>query len=178
MKESGRSTEHVTPGLDELFSEHHKKVFMAAYRVTGNPQDAEDILQSVFLRLLDRAEMPSASHQLGGYLRRAAVNQGIDLLRSRKRAPQDPLQETDFASTSGAAEAGVERSELQRRLRTALLTLDPASAEVFALRYFEDYSNAEIARILESTPNCIAVTLHRARARLQESLGELSGEDR
>ena len=151
---------------------------MAAYRVTGNPQDAEDILQSVFLRLLDRNEMPSASHQLAGYLRRAAVNQGIDMLRSRKRAPQDELQENEIAASSGAAETALEQSELRQRLRTALLELDPATAEVFALRYFEDYSNAEIARILDITPNSVAVILHRARARLQETLGELSGEDR
>lgn len=168
----------MTPTLDELFSEHHDRVFSAAYRVTGNPQDAEDIVQTVFLRLLSRHEMPTASHQLAAYLRRAAVNQAIDLLRARKRAPLDELDESAHCDPSTDIETTSTQSELQEQLRAAMLQLEPGMAEIFALRYFEGYGNSDIAQILDSTPNSVAVSLHRVRARLQDILSELSGEDR
>lgn len=168
----------MTPTFDELFSEHHKKVFLAAYRVTGNLQDAEDILQSVFLRLLNRREQPNSGDNPAGYLCKAAINASIDLLRSRSRAQTESLDEQIHPSTQGAADGDVRQAELRRHLRIALLSLEQRAAEVFALRFFEDFSNTEIAVLLDTSPNSIAVTLHRARTHLQEIFGELEGENR
>ena len=78
----------MTATFDELFSEHHEKVLLAAYRVTGNMQDAEDVLQSVFLRLLKRRDPQSYGVNAAAYLRRAATNAGIDLLRSPSTTPR------------------------------------------------------------------------------------------
>ena len=75
----------MTPTFDELFSEHHEKVLLAAYRVTGNMQDAEDTLQSVFLRLLNRGELSHFADRAAAYLCKAAINASLDLLRSRRR---------------------------------------------------------------------------------------------
>jgi RNA polymerase sigma factor (sigma-70 family) len=73
------------PPLEALFRDHHERVFHAAYRITGDAGDAEDVLQSVFLRLLRRApEVVGAT--AGPYLHRAAVNAALDLLRGRRRA--------------------------------------------------------------------------------------------
>jgi DNA-directed RNA polymerase specialized sigma24 family protein len=59
-----------------------------------------------------------------------------------------------------------------------LLALDRHSAEVFALRVFEDFSNPQIAAVLDMSSNGVAVTFHKARTQLQEILGELEGENR
>ncbi len=81
----------MTPTFDELFSEHHEKVLLAAYRVTGNMPDAEDVLQSVFLRLLKRREPPTYGSSSAAHLPRAALNARIDLLRAEDHTPNASL---------------------------------------------------------------------------------------
>lgn len=168
----------MTATFDELFSEHREKVLLAAYRVTGNMPDAEDVLQSVFLRLLKRRERLLGGDNPAAYLSRAAINASIDLLRSKYHRQTDSLIEEIHPSSLGAADSEARQAELRRHLRAALLSLEQATAEIFALRYFEDFSNVQIAELLDTSPNSIAVTLHRARKRLQELLGELEGENR
>jgi RNA polymerase sigma-70 factor (ECF subfamily) len=169
--------------LTALFREHSGRIFRIAYRLTGNPSDAEDVLQTIFLRLLRRDEAPDLSASAASYLHRAAVNAGLDLLRARKRTIQVPLQsdneeEPDLpleADPRTGPESHLERGEQRRRLRDAIASLSPRAAEVFALRYVEGYGNTEIAEMLESTRSSIGVTLHRSRERLKEVLSE-SGE--
>lgn len=165
------------PTFDELFNAHHKKVFLAAYRVTGNIQDAEDVLQAVFLRLLKRSEQPDYRDSSSAYLCRAAINGSLDLLRSRSRVQIESLDEQIFPSTMGAADSETRQAEQRLHLRKAMQSLDHRAAEVFVLRVFEDFSNAEIAVVLEITSNNVAVIYHKARTQLQEILGELEGEN-
>jgi RNA polymerase sigma-70 factor (ECF subfamily) len=172
--------------LQELFQAHSARIYRIAYRITGNPSDAEDVLQTIFLRLLRREETPDLSRSAGSYLHRAAVNAGLDLLRSRRRSRSVPLEAEDDDGVapapqleathySAAAESRLERSELRDLLRQALAQLNPRSAEVFALRYFEGYGNTEIAEMLGTSRSSIGVTLHRSRERLKEQLGCLVG---
>ena len=79
--------------LDALFREHHGAVYRAAYRITGDAMDAEDVLQTVFTRLLRREEQPDLSESAGSYLHRAAVNAALDLMRRRKRSRRVDLEE-------------------------------------------------------------------------------------
>src|SRR5215471_21320884 len=71
------------PGLEQIFLEHKDRVFRAAYRVTGHAGDAEDVLQTVFLRLARQERFPEIAN-LPAYLHRSAVNASLDLLRRRK----------------------------------------------------------------------------------------------
>lgn len=167
-----------TPTFDELFTAHHKKVLLAAYRVTGNLQDAEDILQSVFLRLLNRREQAVSADSTAAYLCKSAINASLDLLRSRRRTQTETLVEEIHPATQGAADSDVRQAEQRRHLRTALLALDQRAAEVFTLRVFEDFSNSEIAVVLDTSANSVGVTLHKARTQLQQTLGELEGDNR
>ena len=178
LDDSKPEASRAAPSFDQLFNAHHEKVMLAAYRVTGNLQDAEDVLQSVFLRLLNRREPLDGANNPAGYLCRAAINGSLDLLRSRARKQTEELDEERHASEQGAADSEVRRAELQDHLRRALLSLDQRASEVFALRVFEGFSNTDIATLLDISSNSVAVTLHKARARLQELLRALEGEDR
>jgi RNA polymerase sigma-70 factor (ECF subfamily) len=168
------------PGaLETLFREHHGAVYRAAYRITGNAMDAEDVLQTVFTRLLRREEQPDLSESAGSYLHRAAVNAALDLMRRRKRSRRVDLDEVG-ESLVDSADPGPERlrgsRELKTRLREAMSQLSPRQAEIFTLRYLEGLGNLEIARLLGASQTSIAVLLHRARHRLQKELGSLEGE--
>lgn len=166
-------------GLEALFREHHGAVYRAAYRITGDPMDAEDVLQTVFTRLLRREEPLDPEAGAGTYLHRAAVNAALDLARRKKRNPRvglDDLQEEIADDQSQGPESRQNRRELGRRLRDALGQLSPRQAEIFALRYLEGLGNVEIARMLGSSQTAIAVILFRARLRLRQELGTLEGE--
>lgn len=165
--------------LAMLFAQHHGEVLRAAYRVTGNPMDAEDVLQTVFVRLLRREDEIDLSQTARGYLKRAAVNAALDLLRARKRNSPVPLGEVE-AGLVDANEPGPDRRssgrELAALLRRALSRIPPGQAEIFALRYFEELDNLEIARLLGRTQTSIAVILHRVRHRLRRELRAPQGE--
>ena len=159
--------------LAAAFEEHHRRVFRAAFRVTGSIDDAEDVLQTVFLNMMKRET--AAGLDLGNdpksYLCRAAVNAAVDVLRARKRKTAMEA-EVDHEETAGA-DVGVARRELRRQLRAALSQLSPRAASIVALRFFEGYGNAEIATMLGTSSSSIAVTLHRARRRLKAELQEV-----
>jgi RNA polymerase sigma-70 factor, ECF subfamily len=165
--------------LEVLFREHHGAVYRAAYRVTGDAMDAEDVLQTVFTRLLRREEQPDLSESAGSYLHRAAVNAALDLMRRRKRSRRVDLEEVG-ENLVDRSDPGPERTrgnrELKTRLREAMSRLSPRQAEIFTLRYLEGMGNLEIARQLGASQTSIAVLLHRARHRLQKELGPLEGE--
>jgi RNA polymerase sigma-70 factor (ECF subfamily) len=152
-----------TGEIARVFEDHHALVFRTAYRVTGNPADAEDVLQSVFLRLLRRRE-PDALENQKNYLCRAAVNASLDLIRQRR--DDRAVELTDVPSGAHDPDAG----ELRAALRRALGRLSPRSAEIFTLRFFEGLSNQEIARLLGTSRVLVAVIVHRARQQLQRDL--------
>ena len=167
--------------LDLVFREHHSTVFRAAYRVTGNAGDAEDVLQTVFMRLLRRPPDAEAVGNMEGYLRRAAVNAALDLIRSRQAAPHVPLEDVAplLPETVSLAPDRLYRStEIRHWLREAVSRLSPRAAEMFALRFFEGRANPEIAQALGTTTASVAVTLSRTRERIQQEFRSYMGEIR
>lgn len=165
--------------MERIFQEHHHRVIQAAYRVTGNPSDAEDVLQNVFMRLLRKGEAPNASENLGSYLHRAAVNAAIDLLRSRKSRRKVALEDVQHQLAESRTEAPDQQQaalEIGDWLRQAVTQLSPQSAQIFALRYFEGFTNQEIAQQVGTSPGVVAVVLHRARNRLQDEIRTFLGE--
>ncbi|MEM7363152.1 MAG: sigma-70 family RNA polymerase sigma factor [Pseudomonadota bacterium] len=161
--------------IDQLFAEHHERVFQAAFRISGNSQDAEDVLQTVFLNVIRRP--PEVMTDPASYLCRAAINSSLDIVRRR---PTDQSESLVAPGLSEATEPGLVEDELRddlfrAHLRRALSAINPRGAEIFSLRYFEDFSNAEIAEILGTTASSIGVTLHRTRDQLKSLLREYDG---
>ena len=164
-------------GLAKVFREHHERVFRAAYRITGNAADAEDVTQVVFLRLARREpEAPALSDAPGAYLHRAAVNAALDVVRGRQAARTDDLGSVEpVEDPRSAPDRRQGDSEIRAALRRALGQLTPRAAEIFALRYLEGYDNHEIARLLGMPRMTVGVILHRARTRLRQELDAFVG---
>jgi RNA polymerase sigma-70 factor (ECF subfamily) len=164
--------------IERFFRSHSQAVFRAAYRITGNAADAEDVLQTVFLRLARRGA-GELRDEVGGYLHRSAVNAALDVVRSRNRAGWVPLEThgegSELASAAPDPEHDSRNRQLRTHLRLALSRLSPRAAEAFALRYFEGLGNIEIAELLGLSQGVVAVLLHRTRARLKKELVALEG---
>ena len=153
-----------TGQFSRLFEQYHGLVFRTAYRITGNAADAEDVLQTIFLRLLRRNPSSPGLENQESYLRRAAVNASVDLIRARQAEVSVPLREIP------AAAGGFEQGHMRDCLRQGIAHLSPRSAEIFALRYLKDFTNQQIAQALNTSHVVVAVTLHRARRQLQKEI--------
>lgn len=161
------------PGeLETLFQTHHERIFRAAYRVTGSAADAEDVLQTVFLRLARSQGTWDLSENPAAYLSRAAINAALDLIRKRGRlVGLDDLAQESVASGVRNPELQQADRELQKLIRQAVSRLGATAAEMFVLRYYEGHDNREIARIMGTSQMVVGVVLHRARAKLRKEIG-------
>ncbi len=155
--------------LERDFRAHHSLVFRTAYRITGNAGDAEDVLQTVFLRMLRRGRNADPLENPESYLRRAAINAALDVIRSRQAEQTVPLPEepSDLMQT---APAQADDSGLRQALSRAIAQLKPRSAEIFTLRFLVGLSNQEIAETLGISQVLVAVIVHRTRQRLRKQL--------
>jgi len=164
--------------LGPLFKDHSKAVIQAAYRVTGNAEDAEDVLQTVFTRLARRSSPPEFAGNALPYLRRAATNAALDIVQSKRVKTSVSFNGVGEAITPDPApqpDSIHHGHELHAILRSAVAKLSRRSAEVFSMRYFEGLDNKAIAAALDTSPGTVAVTLHRVREKLKTEMAPLMG---
>jgi RNA polymerase sigma-70 factor (ECF subfamily) len=168
-------TDTLSEDFEALFQTHSQLVFRTAFAITLNRQDAEDVLQSVFVKLLQRGLTPELRQQPARYLHRAAVNTSLNVLRSRKRRRLADGLDVHALPASQGADAR-DRDERQERLTEAMARLTPRALEILLLRYEHDHTDVQIAQHLGTSRGVIAVTLHRIRARLRTLLRSTGSE--
>ena len=146
--------------FQDFYHRQSATVYRAALRVTGNAQDAEDALQTVFMRILNLTPPPVLDTISESYLRRAATNAGIDILRQRTSRGESPLD-------GGPDHAGpASTALLKEQMRRALGKLDPEDAHLFVLRNLEGLSYDELAEQFAVERGTVASRLHRIRQSL------------
>jgi RNA polymerase sigma factor (sigma-70 family) len=169
------TSEKLEQELEQLFREHYQMLYRTAYSMLDNPSDAEDVPQTIFLRLLRRGLPVDLKKNAKGYLYRAAVNLSLDIIRSRKSHER--------AGDAERFETPVDRSEsnfaedAHRRLTEAIAELHPEAAQIVILRYVHNYSDADIAKLLGTSRGVIATRLFRSRARLRKFMRDELGEE-
>jgi RNA polymerase sigma-70 factor (ECF subfamily) len=152
-----------------LVRQHGTMVFGIAWRILGQAEDAEDVVQEVFAEAHRQAN-GAAVLCWPAMLRRMAACRSLDALRRRRIT--EPLDPARLAATGSDPPAIAVGHELEARLRAALAELAPREAEVFCLRYFEDLSYREISEALGISPTATSRALSQARARLEALLTE------
>jgi RNA polymerase sigma factor (sigma-70 family) len=172
---SGVTSSPLKQELEQLFREHYQMLYRTAYSMLGNSADAEDVPQTIFVRLL-RGGLPAEMIKSPkAYLYRATVNASLNVLRARKR------------SKTGGNIEGIERpaevfdsaaeEDSYRRLAEAIAELSPGAAHILILRYVHSYSDAEIAKLTGTSRGTVAMKLFRIRGRLKKLMRSL-GEER
>ena len=145
--------------LKNAVTAHSKNLVRLAFTYTKNVQDAEDIVQEVFFTYLDKAPSFVDEVHEKAWLIRVTANKCKDALRKRKNAPL-PLSE-DIVSLPPE----------ERTVLFAVLELEDKYRLPLHLHYYEGYSIAEIARILQANPATVGSWLQRGRALLKNQLG-------
>ena len=162
-----------------LVERHSRSAFRLAFRLTGNEQDAEDVVQESFFKAYRYLGSFEARADFGTWLYRIVANCAVDAIRSRQsrqtRASMEPLAES--ASVCASEEPGPERlaesSEIERRVAAALDALSPLERTAFALRHYEGRTTHEISRTLGLSASAAKHAVFRAVRKLRVELGEL-----
>jgi len=157
-------TAGLEQGFEDIFREHYRTAYRTAYGVLGNAQDAEDVAQTIFLRLVGRHSSREVRKNPGAYLYRAAVNESLTLIRGRRRH----ILTGDVERLEAPAAVAESAEDIHKRLYEAVAELSRGAAEILILRYVHDYSDAAIAKLLGTSRGTIAVRLYRSRARLRK----------
>ncbi|HUF22444.1 MAG TPA: RNA polymerase sigma factor [Burkholderiales bacterium] len=157
-----------------LVGPHVYDLYRAAYRFTGHPEDAEDLVQSLLLRLYPKREELSRVDDLRPWLVRALYNLFIDTVRRSGREPtfgaagEEAIEQLQ-SPEAGPAESAY-RAQLQAHIAEALEALSVEHRVVVSLHDMEGYNLLEVAQVLDLPIGTVKSRLHRARARLRETL--------
>ena len=166
------------PKIDwpDIVKRHGPLVWRTALAILGNQADVADCFQETFTAALSVTDESHVRHW-PAFLQRIATRRALDMIRQRirDRMRHDSPEELGMIATTDAGPLQhTEANELAARLRRALGRLPQHQSEVYCLRYLSDLSYEEIAAQLGISTDSVGVTLHRARARLQELLESAS----
>ena len=174
-----QAIERVLAGDEEayrlLVDRHSRNLFRLAYRMTGNSEDADDVVQETFLRAYRQMSRFEAKAAVGTWLHRIAVNCAIDLLNARKKRGEQ-LHEDDDRQWVAVGPEQDERTygrEVRLTIAKAMDALTGNEKTAFVLRHFEGLSIEEIGGILGTRSNATKNTIFRAVRKLREHLEPL-----
>lgn len=162
-----------------LVDRYSHEMFRLAYRLTGNEQDAEDVVQETFLRAFRRIDRYDARNRVSSWLYAIATNYAIDLLRRRKRWRTTEVEPTEQQGPLLSAAPGPEQAafggQIGARVAEAMDDLSPRERIAFTLRHHEGLSINEIGRVMglgtSATKNHIFRAVRKLRVRLQPLMG-------
>ncbi|HEY3345551.1 MAG TPA: sigma-70 family RNA polymerase sigma factor [Anaerolineaceae bacterium] len=165
LKLALRGDEDAFCRLMELYQ---KPVFNLCYRMTGDPQEAEDAAQETFLRAYQNLKRYDQQRSFATWLLSIAAHYCIDQIRRRKAMvlSLDILPDETIPDADPGPEKLAGRSEEQRLLRSILDQLGPQDRAAVVLRYWYDLSDEEIGQALSLTVSAVKSRLHRARREL------------
>lgn len=171
ITETEISERPLDPEFEKIYRQHYPMVCAAAYSVLGSQEDAKDVAQNIFLRLAEGAFSPGGTKNLKGYLYTAAINEGRCVLRWRGRRP--PID--DDVEYPSDTRTDLPAIPFRGPLMDAVASLKPKAAKMVALRYTFDHSDEEIAEMLGTSRVMVAMTLSRARKRLERLMEKEMG---
>jgi RNA polymerase sigma-70 factor (ECF subfamily) len=169
-----------------LVERHSRTLFRLAFRMIGNEQDAEEVVQEAMLRAYRRLDKFESRANFGTWLYRIGVNCSLDLMRKRKPektrrqlAKDDDTEMQDPLETAVSNDPGPDRlmlsGELGEQVRVAMMQLSPVERTAFVMRHFEGNSIEEIGQTLGLGAGATKNSVFRAVQKLRQTLGPLVG---
>ncbi len=165
----------------QLVERHSRRLYQLAWRITGNDQDAEDVVQETFLRAYRSLDGFQPWGEAGSWMTRIAANAAVDVTRARRRrgtrlgtrqAGEDEAHDPLQAIPSGAPtpERLAMSGEVRRRVTAAMARLSPKERAAFALRHHEGHSIEEVGAALGLSENAVKQSIFRAVRKLRRAL--------
>jgi len=159
-----------------IVERHRRYMYNLALRMTGNEQDAKDVVQESLMNAYLRLDQFERRSEFRTWLHRILVNCALDHLRSRRRRPDvdEPRPLSDVADSMAASSPDPERlassADWRRQIAAAMDTMSPLERVTFALRHFEGCSISEIAQTLGIGSNSAKQHIFRAVRKIRLAL--------
>ena len=153
--------------LEELLGHYEKPIYNAAYRILGNPDDAADATQVVFMKAFEHLGQYDPKYKFFSWIYRIAVNEAINQLKRGRN--QQPLDDTEVAGTRGP-DASAEAGDLSREIQEGLMQLTEDYRTVVVLRHFSECSYRQISDILQIPEKTVKSRLYSARQIMKDAL--------
>jgi RNA polymerase sigma-70 factor (ECF subfamily) len=153
----------------ELVRRYERRAFAVAYRLTGQRQDAEDLVQDAFIAALDKLDSFDEGRPFGAWFFRILMNRGTSLFRGRKVRATEEIPET-IGDTAASPDRLAEQAETGERVRAAMAELSDRQRLVVQLYELDGFTTGEVADMLEIAEPTVRWTLHAARKRLRAEL--------
>ena len=175
-----------TDAFRVLVDRHSRSLFRLAFRMTGNEQDAEDVVQESFLRAYRQLAKFDERASFGTWLYRIAMNCSLDLVRSRKRRSEQLApagsEVDDPVLTLPALDPTPDRlamsGQVRERVAEAMNELSASERTAFVLRHFEGMCIEDVSRVLGCQPGAAKHSVFRAVQKLRRALEPLVGTAR
>lgn len=176
-----RAKEGDLKAFEEIYQMYHRRIYNAVYGMLGDPDDAQDVTQDVFMRLYDALPTLRADEAFSTYLYRIALNLCRDRARRKKRVrfqsmdtpradDEGDVEPMDFPDQGKLPEETLTNDELQRRVREAVTTLSNDHKAVIVMHHFQGMEVNDIARILGVPTGTVKSRLARGRDQLHRKL--------
>lgn len=161
--------------FDSIVEEHSSFVYNVAYRMMGNIEDAEDVVQDAFISAYRAFGRFRGESRVTTWLYRITTNAALMKLRKTKLARtlnQTGVEDIEIADWSNTPERGAANSELKAKLKEGIDQLEPDLRAVVVLRDVEGLTNQEAAEILDISVSALKSRLHRSRVLLRKYLSD------
>lgn len=160
-------TEHASRQFTKLYEKYGTAVYHTALRITASKEAAEDVMQSVFLELMDRCEKDGkAPEEIGGWLIKLAKYRSLNHIRSEKHSLPTEAPEVHTGGFEADTELGI-------LIGDALKTLTDEEREIFDLKVLGGFKHREIAEIVSSKPSTVRWQYAQIVKKLKPLLAEL-----
>jgi RNA polymerase sigma-70 factor (ECF subfamily) len=156
-----------------LVERYSRSVFRLGYRMTGNEQDAEDVVQEAFLRAYKQLNRYESRSSFSTWLYRIAANYSLDLIRARRKS--DAIEDVTLTEGGAGPERLLHSSQVQETLDAALESLTQQERTAFVLRHYEGLSIEEISGTLGINNNAAKHSVFRAVQKLRKVLAPFRG---
>jgi RNA polymerase sigma-70 factor (ECF subfamily) len=155
--------------FNAIVKKYQEKLYWHIRRMVVGHEDANDVLQNVFIKVWNALEQFREDSQLYTWLYRIATNECLTFLEQQKKRAAVSIEDLDAViSDKIKAEQGFDANQLEWRLQLAIQQLPEKQRLVFNLRYYDEMPYEEMSRILETSEGALKASYHHAARKIEE----------
>ena len=153
--------------IEALLFRYEKPVYNAAYRMLNSSEDARDVTQTVFLKVIEKLDSYDPQYRFFSWIYRIALNESINCLKKQNRL--DAFDREPISQANGPEEQ-TGADQVSQGMQTALMTIQAEYRTVIVLKHFADCSYTEISQILDLSEKKVKSRLYTGRQLLKDAL--------
>lgn len=160
-------------GFKMLVVKYRQRLYWQIRRMVLHHDDADDVLQNVFIKVWKSLDNFQEQSQLFTWLYRIAVNESLTFLSQKKKRAAGSMENSEAEIAARfTADAYFDGDAIQRKLQAAIATLPEKQKQVFLLRYYDEMPYEEMSELLGTSVGALKASYHHAVKKIEESLSE------